>query len=97
MRESPRADTELTLGEVRLRRDGDLVCVDHATSVMWFACHVLARCRTNPDVGLSFDGIDVTLRAANGIWIWRLTGRRRMHRWSPDGDLFEMVEGVWPD
>lgn len=84
-------------GQVRFRRDGDRLCVTHATSVMWFASHVLENCRTDPDVGLSFDGATVTLRASNGVWIWRLTGRRRNHRWSVDGEDFEMVEGVWPD
>ncbi|MCP9271798.1 hypothetical protein [Mycolicibacterium arenosum] len=87
----------LLLGEVRFRRDGDRLCVDHAPSVMWFALYVLERCRAEPDVGLSYDGSLITLRAANGTWVWRLTGRRCGHRWSTDGEPFDMVEAVWPD
>lgn len=83
--------------EVRFRRDGDRLCVDHAPQVMWFAEHVLAQTRANPDVGLSFDGTCVTLRAANGLWVWKLTGRS----WSCDsGSIYGplvMLEGIWPD
>ena len=84
-------------GEVRFRREGDQVCVEHATSVMWFARHALEICRANPDVGLSFDGDLVTLHAPNGQWIWKLTGRSRWHRYGPDSEPCVMVEGVWPD
>ncbi|MET0474917.1 MAG: hypothetical protein ABW001_09795 [Mycobacterium sp.] len=70
--------------------------VDHAASVMWFPRHVLDHARPNPDVGLSFDGTHVTLRAANGRWVWKLTGRSRCHRNEHGGEMV-MVEGVWPD
>ena len=90
-------DAAPLVGEVRFRRDGDQLSVDHAPSVMWFAQYVLEASRARPDVGLSFDGTLVTLRASNGAWVWRLTGRRRSHRWSADGEWFDMVEGVWPD
>lgn len=85
------------LGEVRFRRHGDQLCVDRATSVMWFALYLLKGSRSTPDVGLSYDGDLVTLRAANGTWVWKLTGRRCSHRWSTDGETFDMVEGIWPD
>jgi hypothetical protein len=84
-------------GEVRFRREGDQLCVDHATPVMWFALHVLERSRANPDVGLSFDGVHVTIHAPNGQWIWKLTGRSWCHRDGPGAELLVMVEGVWPD
>ncbi len=84
-------------GEVRFRREGNRLCVDHATPVMWFARHALERTRANPDIGLSFDGTHVTLHAPNGRWIWKLTGRSRCHRYSPDAELLVMVEGIWPD
>ena len=67
-------------GEVRFRREGDRLCVAHATPVMWFARHALERSRANPDIGLSFDGTHVTLHAPNGRWIWKLTGRSRCHQ-----------------
>jgi hypothetical protein len=84
-------------GEVRFRREGDRLCVDHATPVMWFARHALEHSRADPDVGLSFDGTHVTLRASNGRWIWKLTGRSRCHSRGPGAESFVMVEGVWPD
>jgi hypothetical protein len=84
-------------GEVRFRRDGDRLCVDHATPVMWFAHHVLELSRTDPDVGLSFDGTHVTLRASNGLWVWKLTGRSWCRRFGPDAEPFVMLEGIWPD
>jgi hypothetical protein len=84
-------------GEVRFRREGNQLCVDHATPVMWFARHALEHSRANPDIGLSFDGTHVTLHAPNGRWIWKLTGRSRCHRYGPDADLLVMVEGIWPD
>ena len=61
------------------------------------ARHALERSRANPDIGLSFDGTHVTLHAANGRWIWKLTGRSRCHRYGPDAELLVMVEGIWPD
>lgn len=73
------------------------MCVEHAPPVMWFARHVLTRSRTDSDIGLSFDGTNVTLRAANGRWIWRLTGRSRCHRYGPGAEPVIMVEGIWPD
>jgi hypothetical protein len=84
-------------GQVRFRRDGDQVLVDHAPPVMWFARHALACCRENPDIGLSFDGTHVTLHAPNGRWVWKLTGRRRWQRNEPGAEPFVMVEGAWPD
>lgn len=84
-------------GMVRFRRDGDRLCVDHATPVMWFARHALDQSRPNPDVGLSFDGAQVTLHAANGEWIWKLTGRSCLHRVGPGAEPMLMLEGVWPD
>ena len=84
-------------GEVRFRREGDHLCVDYATSVMWFARHVLDHNREPPDVGLSFDGTHVTLRASNGRWIWKLTGRTRCYSRGPDVEPLVMVEGIWPD
>jgi hypothetical protein len=84
-------------GEVRFRRDGDRLCVDHATPVMWFAQHVLEHSRAEPDVGLSFDGTHVTLHASNGRWIWKLTGRSWCRSSGPGTEPLFMVEGVWPD
>jgi hypothetical protein len=84
-------------GKVRFRRDGDRLYVDHATPVMWFARHALDRSRENPDVGLSFDGVCVTLHASNGRWIWKLTGRSRCHSYAPGAEPLVMVEGIWPD
>lgn len=86
-----------TFGHVRFRRDGDLLCVDHAPPVMWFARHLLAQIRAIPDVGLSFDGTHVTLHAPNGLWIWRLTGRSSCRANRADGEAVVMLEGVWPD
>jgi hypothetical protein len=84
-------------GEVRFRREGDQLCVDHATPVMWFARHALEHSRKNPDIGLSFDGTHVTLHASNGRWIWKLTGRSRCHSRGPGAESLVMVEGIWPD
>jgi hypothetical protein len=84
-------------GDVRFRREGDQLCVDHATPVMWFALHALQQGRKAPDVGLSFDGTHVTLHASNGRWIWKLTGRSRRHDRGPDAESLVMVEGIWPD
>ena len=84
-------------GEVRFRRNGDQLCVDHATPVMWFARHALEQGRANPDVGLSFDGTHVTLHAANGRWVWKLTGRTWCRPYVSDSGPLVMVEGVWPD
>jgi hypothetical protein len=84
-------------GEVRFRRFGDRLCVDHAPPVMWFARHVLERCRVKPDVGLSFDGTHVTLHAFNGLWIWQLTGRSRCRHPAADAEPVVMLEGIWPD
>jgi hypothetical protein len=84
-------------GEVRFRRDGNRLFVDHATPIMWFARHVLELCRTTPDVGLSFDGTHVILHASNGRWLWKLTGRSCWHAVGPGAEPFVMVEGCWPD
>jgi hypothetical protein len=84
-------------GEVRFRREGDQLCVDHAAPVMWFARHALEQCREPPDVGLSFDGTHVTLHASNGRWIWRLTGRIWCRSYVSGADQLVLVEGVWPD
>ena len=84
-------------GEVRFRRDGDRLSVDHATPVMWFAQHVLEHSRADPDVGLSFDGTHVTLHAFNGRWIWKLTGRIWRRSSGPGTEPLVMLEGVWPD
>lgn len=82
---------------LRFRRDGNLLCVEHAPPVMWFASHVLAGTRPDPDIGLSFDGEIVTLRAANGRWMWKLTGRTRCLKYGPSAIDVVMVEGIWPD
>jgi hypothetical protein len=84
-------------GAVRFRREGDQLCVDHATPVMWFARHVLEHSREAPDVGLSFDGIHVTLHASNGQWIWKLTGRIWCRSHVSDAEHLVMLEGIWPD
>jgi hypothetical protein len=84
-------------GEVRFRRDGDELCVDHATPVMWFARHALEHSRETPDIGLSFDGTFVTLHASNGRWIWKLTGRIWCRNHVSDAESLVMVEGIWPD
>ena len=84
-------------GEVRFRRDGDRLCVDHATPVMWFADHVLDQTRAAPDVGLSFDGTQVTLHALNGQWIWKLTGRSCLRSFGAGSEPVRMLEGLWPD
>ncbi len=84
-------------GEVRFRREGDRLCVDHAPPVMWFARHVLNRSQGIPEVGLSFDGTHVTLHAANGRWVWTLTGRSRYYVREPGAEPLVMVEGRWPD
>jgi hypothetical protein len=84
-------------GEVRFRRDGDRLCVEHASPVMWFAHHVLEHSGANPEVGLSFDGTHVTLHAPNGRWIWKLTGRSWRRSGGSDAEPLVMVEGIWPD
>jgi len=84
-------------GEVRFRRDGERLCVAHATPVMWFARHVLERTRVEPDVGLSFDGAHVTLHASNGRWVWKLTGRSWRGPDRPDTESLVLLEGIWPD
>jgi hypothetical protein len=84
-------------GEVRFRREGDRLCVDHATPVMWFARHVLEHSRETPDIGLSFDGIQVTLHASNGRWIWKLTGRIWCRGYVSGAEPLVMLEGKWPD
>jgi hypothetical protein len=84
-------------GEVRFRREGDQLLVDHATPVMWFARHALESSRDHPDVGLSFDGSRVTLRASNGRWVWDLTGRCQCYRKGATAEPIVMVEGIWPD
>jgi hypothetical protein len=84
-------------GEVRFRREGDELCVEIATPVMWFARHILDPSRLPPDVGLSFDGTHVTLNAPNGQWIWKLTGRARCISRGPYAEPLVMVEGIWPD
>jgi hypothetical protein len=92
-----RTEAPQLAGEVRFRREGDQLCVDHAPPVMWFARHALEHSRKAPDVGLSFDGTHVTLHASNGRWIWKLTGRSRCHNRGPDAESLIMVEGIWPD
>jgi hypothetical protein len=92
-----RIEAPQLFGEVRFRREGDQLCVDHATPVMWFARHALEHSRAAPDVGLSFDGTHVTLRASNGRWIWKLTGRIWCRSYVPDADPLVMLEGIWPD
>jgi hypothetical protein len=92
-----RTEAPPSFGQVRFRRDGDQLCVDYATPVMWFARHVLDERRGAPDVGLSFDGSHVTLRAANGQWIWKLTGRIWCRDYVSDAESLVMCEGVWPD
>ena len=84
-------------GQVRFRREGDQLRVDHATPVMWFARHALEHSRANPDVGLSFDGVHVTLHASNGRWIWKLTGRSRSYSRGSGAEPLVMVEGIFPD
>lgn len=91
------ADPPLSFGEVRFRRDGDRLCIDHAPPVMWFPRHALEVNRQEPEVGLSFDGTHVTLHAANGRWIWKLTGRRWCRAHVPGAEPLVMVEGIWPD
>jgi hypothetical protein len=92
-----RTEAPPSFGLVRFRREGEQLWVDHATPVMWFARHVLDDSREVPDVGLSFDGSHVTLHAANGRWVWKLTGRiwRREHL--SGAESLVMVEGRWPD
>jgi hypothetical protein len=82
---------------VRFRRDGDRLSVDYAPPTAWFPQHVLEYSRHRPDVGLSCDGTLVTLHAANGSWVWRLTGRRRTHRAGPAAEPLVMCEAAWPD
>lgn len=84
-------------GEVRFRREGDQLCVDHATPVMWFPRHVLDHSRQDPDIGLSFDGTHVTLHASNGVWVWKLTGRIWCRNHGSDAEHLVMLEGIWPD
>ena len=92
-----RTEAPPSFGQVRFRRDGDQLSVDYATPVMWFARHVLDEGRVAPAVGLSFDGSHVTLRAANGQWIWKLTGRIWCRDYVSDAESLVMCEGVWPD
>ncbi|HZQ30936.1 MAG TPA: hypothetical protein VFB19_04305 [Mycobacterium sp.] len=84
-------------GEVRFHRQGDQLRVEHATPVMWFARHVLEQSSKDPDVGLSFDGTRVILHAANGRWVWKLTGRTWCYDCGPDVEPVVMCEGIWPD
>ncbi len=84
-------------GEVRFRREGDGLYVEHASPVMWFPRHVLESLGPEPEIGLSFDGHLVTLRAPNGRWVWRLTGRSVLTDSVAEGEQWEMLEGVWPD
>jgi hypothetical protein len=84
-------------GEMRFRRDGDRLFVDHATPVMWFTQHVLEHSRADPHVGLSFDGTHVTLQAANGRWMWKLTGGSWCGGSAPGAEPLVMLEVIWPD
>jgi hypothetical protein len=97
MRTTMWTDAPQLSGEVRFRREGDQLCVDHATPVMWFARHALEHSREAPDVGLSFDGIHVTLHASNGRWVWKLTGRIWRRSYVSGADPLVMLEGIWPD
>jgi hypothetical protein len=83
--------------QVRFRREGEQLCVDHAPPVMWFARHALEHSRESPDIGLSFDGTHVTLHAPNGRWVWKLTGRSWYRSHGPGTEPLVMVEGIWPD
>lgn len=84
-------------GEIRFRRERDELIVERATPVMWFARHVLEGLGVEPEIGLSFDGRLVTLKAPNGRWVWRLTGQSLRLDNVAEGEQWEMLEGVWPD
>jgi hypothetical protein len=85
-------------GRIELRREPDGVYVDHADPVVWFAKHTLDMIRDEPfDNGWTFDGTHVTLDAANGRWVWKLTGRSRSHDYGPGLAPLVTLEGVWPD
>lgn len=97
MATTARTNAPCVTGEVRFRRDGDTLNVEHAPPVMWFARHVLESLGRDPEIGLSFDGRLVTLHAPNGRWVWRLTGRSVNADNVAGGEQWEMLEGVWPD
>lgn len=85
-------------GRIELRREPDGAYVDHADPVIWFAKHTLDMIRAEPfDNGWTFDGTHVTLDAANGRWVWKLTGRSRSDDHGPGLAPLVMLEGVWPD
>lgn len=63
--------------------------VDYATPVYWFGEHEL-----NGPLFRS-DGQHVTVRAANGTWVWQLTGNERTE--THHGKLVRCLEGIWPD
>jgi hypothetical protein len=87
-------------GELRLLRSDDgVITVEHADAVMWFAQHELKDMleRPEPSGGWAFDGSLITLKVANGRWIWKLTGREWQHDYGPYSKPLVMLEAVWPD
>jgi hypothetical protein len=83
---------------IELRREPDGVYVDRADPVMWFAKHTLDMIKAEPfDDGWTFDGTHLTLNAANGRWVWKLTGRSKRHDYGPGLAPLLLVEAAWPD
>jgi hypothetical protein len=92
------SESESDSGRIELRREPDGVYVDRADPVMWFAKHSLDMIKAEPfDDGWTFDGTHVTLDAANGRWVWKLTGRSRCHDYGIGLAPLVLVEAVWPD
>jgi hypothetical protein len=85
-------------GVIELRREPDGVYVDRADPVMWFAKHSLDMIKAEPfDDGWTFDGTHLTLNAANGRWVWKLTGRSKRQEYGSGLAPLVLVEAVWPD
>lgn len=78
------------MGAISFHSHDHRLHVDQATPVYWFGQHELA-----PGSLFSFDGRHVTLRAANGTWVWKLTGKEKTETYQ--GVRVRVVEGIWPD
>lgn len=88
-------------GTIRLMRaDDGTITVAQADPVVWFAAAYLDMLLAQPDPGggWDYDGQFITLTVANGVWIWKLTGRSRIaHEGSANLPPLVQVEAVWPD
>lgn len=72
-----------------MHREGAQLFVDSATPIYWFDA---AQLQSN---FFGFDGTHVTLSAANGTWVWKLTGKTEQR--AIRNGVQVLHEAVWPD